>query len=172
MDYEKFLQELDLKLKGYFEEYKDFICCKIGCSSCCEKGDYPLSDVELQYVMKGYIALNNQMKKTVQENIKKMTRGGACPFLVNRKCSIYPYRPIICRVHGLAYLCREKTVKVPYCVNENKNYSAVYTNGEININPINENLDTPCILKDFNYAEIRNLYDWLNHSPGLSRTDG
>ncbi len=131
-----------------------------------------MSDVELQYVIKGYIALDNQMKKTVQENIKKMTRGGVCPFLVNRKCSIYPYRPIICRVHGLAYLCREKTVKVPYCVNENKNYSAVYTNGEININPINENLDTPCILKDFNYAEIRNLYDWLNHSPGLSRTDG
>ena len=174
---ENFYKALDLRLKSYAEIHKNFIRCRLGCSSCCEKGDYPLSDIELQYVMRGYISLDNSVKRVVQENIKNMEKGGACPFLIDKKCCIYPYRPIICRVHGLAYLCGEKTVKVPYCVNENKNYSDVYDNGEININPIKENLDTPEILKTYYTAKnssgfvIKNLYDWLNHSPGIPRTD-
>ena len=171
MDYEIFFNELDLKLNEYFRGYSDFICCKIGCSTCCEKGDYPLSEIELQYMMRGYIELESELKRKVQGNIKIMTRGGRCPFLIDKKCSIYRYRPIICRVHGLAYICKENTVKVPYCVRENKNFAAVYKDGEITINPIKENLDTAEILKSFNYGEIRNLYDWLNHSPDFTRTD-
>lgn len=171
ISYKKFLCDFDSKLEKYFKEHQNFIQCKAGCSNCCKKGDYPVSQLELEYLMQGFIALDNETKKLVQENIKFMKKGGSCPFLINNKCSVYPYRPIICRVHGLAYLCRENTVKVPYCVNENKNYSDVYNNGEINLNPIKENLDTPNILKGFDYGEIRNLYDWLNNSPGLTRTD-
>ena len=111
--------------------------------------------------MQGFIELDNKEKKQVQENLKNIEKGGACPFLLNKQCSIYPYRPIICRVHGIAYLCKEKTVKVPYCVNSGKNYHKVYKDGEININPVLENLDTPQVLKDFDYGEIRNLVDWL-----------
>ena len=29
--------------------------------------------------------------------------------------------------------------------------------------PIEENLDTQSLLKDFEYGEIRNLYDWIIH---------
>lgn len=158
--YKKFLDELDKRLNSYFENHKDFIHCTAGCSGCCEKGDYPISQLELEYLMQGFIALDNETKRTVQENIKSMQKGGQCPFLINKKCSIYPYRPIICRVHGLAYLVGEK-VKVPYCVNDGKNYANVFADGEITINPVLENLDTPSLLKDFDYGEIRNLYDWL-----------
>ena len=122
--------------------------------------------------MQGFASLDNTLKREVQKNIKTIQRGGKCPFLIDKK---YPlrrqrqmcirdsaYRPIICRVHGLAYLCRQNTVKVPYCVNEGKNYSTVYNSGEITINPIAENLDTPNVLKEFEYGEIRNLFDWVN----------
>lgn len=160
--YKKFLEELDKRLNSYFETHKNFIHCKSGCSACCEKGDYPISQLELEYLMQGFISLDNKAKRTVQNNIKSMQQGEKCPFLIERKCSIYPYRPIICRVHGLAYLYKDNTVKVPYCVNENKNYAGIYENGEITINPILENLDTPNVLKDFEYGEIRNIYDWLN----------
>ena len=162
MNYADFLKELDLKLEKYFEDQRTHICCKIGCSSCCEKGDYPASQVELEYLMQGYISLDNETKKIVQENIKNMEKGGACPFLVNKKCSIYSYRPIICRTHGLAYLCGENTVKVPYCVNEGKNFSRVYKDGEIMSEPVKENLDTQHILANYDCGEIRNLYDWIN----------
>ena len=45
-------------------------------------------------------------------------------------------------------------VKVPYCANEGKNYSQVYSNGEFLGEPIKENLD-------LRLGQTRNLYDWL-----------
>lgn len=161
IDYESFLKSFDKKLKIYFEKDAKHICCKSGCSACCETGDYPISQLELEYIMKGFAKLNNDIKRKVQENIKTVKKGGACPFLVEKLCSIYPYRPIICRVHGLAYLCTNNKVKVPYCVNNGKNYSAVYSDESIVIDPVSENLDTPDVLKNFEYGEIRNLYDWI-----------
>ena len=163
MNYENFLETLDKKLAEYFAAHKKYIHCKIGCSSCCEKGDYPLSAIELEYLMRGYIALDSNTKQIVQNNIKTMERGGACPFLTNKKCAVYDYRPIICRVHGLAYLFNDKMVKLPYCVNLGKNYSEVYKDGEIIINPVLENLDTQKILNEVDCGEIRNLYDWIKH---------
>ena len=153
---------MDKRLANYFELHKEHINCSLGCSSCCEIGDYPLSEIELEYMMQGYSRLNDKEKIIVQNNIKNIKRGGACPFLIDKKCSIYPYRPIICRVHGLAYICHNEVVKVPYCAKEGKNYTKVYKNGEIEINPIKENLDTQNLLKEFDYGKIRNLFDWIN----------
>ena len=108
------MSKLDAKLESYFKNQVEYVCCKKGCSACCEKGDYPISEIELKYLMTGYARLENEKKIIVQQNIKKNIKGGACPFLISSECSIYPYRPIICRVHGLAYLCKDNTVKVPY----------------------------------------------------------
>ena len=162
MNYKDFLDNLDKRLEKYFELHQKHIICHIGCSSCCESGDYPLSQLELEYLMQGFAELPNADKIRVQENIKNIKKGGACPFLIDKKCSVYPYRPIICRVHGLAYICHDDVVKVPYCANEGKNYTNVYNDGEIEINPIKENLDTTVLLKDFDFGEIRNLIDWIN----------
>lgn len=161
MDYKDFLVDLDKRLGQYFENHKEHINCCLGCSSCCEAGDYPLSQLELEYLMQGYAKLSDKDKITVQNNIKNIVKGGACPFLIDKKCSVYPFRPIVCRVHGLAYICRDEVVKVPYCANDGKNYTKVYKDGEIEINPVKENLDTQNLLKDFDYGEIRNLIDWI-----------
>lgn len=161
MDYKDFLVDLDKRLNEYFELHREHINCCVGCSSCCETGDYPMSQLELEYLMQGYAKLNDKDKITVQNNIKNIIKGGACPFLIDKKCSVYSFRPIICRVHGLAYLCADEVVKVPYCANEGKNYNKVYKDGEIEINPVKENLDTQNLLKDFNFGEIRNLIDWI-----------
>ena len=160
--YKDFLNKLDARLEVYFKAQSEHICCKKGCSACCEKGDYPLSDLELKYLMQCFSNLDNETKVKVQKNFQSTQKGGQCPFLINSECSIYNYRPIICRVHGLAYLCNEKLAKLPYCSNEGLNFSKVYVDNELLIEPILENLDTQELLKDFDYGEIRNLYDWLN----------
>lgn len=164
MDYSAFLVDLDKRLEKYFKLHKEHINCCVGCSSCCEKGDYPLSRLELEYLMQGYSELTDAVKIQVQTNIKNIKKGEACPFLINTQCCIYPYRPIICRVHGLAYICADNIVKVPYCVKSGKNYADVYKDGEITINPVLENLDTQNILKDMDFGEIRNLVDWLEQT--------
>ena len=161
MNYTDFLKDLDKRLEKYFELHKEHIQCRAGCSSCCEAGDYPLSAIELEYLMQGYVRLTNDDKIIVQNNIKNIVKGGKCPFLINKKCSVYQYRPIVCRTHGLAYICHDKVVKVPFCAKEGKNYTNVYNDGEIAINPIKENLDTQSLLKDFDFGEIRNLIDWI-----------
>ena len=38
----------------------------------------------------------------------------------------------------------------------------VYKNEEFLSEPIQANLDTQSLLKDFDFGEIRNLYEWLN----------
>lgn len=161
MNYKEFLNNLDKRLENYFEQHKEYINCHKGCSFCCEKGDYPISNVELEYLMQGFIQLSDENKIKVQQNIKNIKKGEICPFLINKKCSVYDYRPIICRVHGLAYLCQKSTVKTPYCVKYGKNYANVYNNGQITINPIKENLDTVKLLQNFEGIEIRNLIDWI-----------
>ena len=161
MNYLEFLNNLDNRLKTYYELHCEHINCKTGCSSCCEEGDYPLSQIELEYLMQGYAKLDDDTKRIIQNNIKNIKKGGMCPFLVNKKCSVYTYRPIICRVHGLAYLCNNDVVKVPYCAKNGKNYSKVYKDGEITINPIKENLDTQELINNYDFGEVRNLYDWI-----------
>ena len=91
-----------------------------------------------------------------------MKKGEACPFLINKECSLYKYRPIICRVHGLAYIYKDNNVKLPHCVNEGKNFSKQYKNNYFEGTPINNNLDTEILLEGL-YSEIRNLYDWIKH---------
>lgn len=161
MQYQDFINDLDKQLKQYFELHSEHIHCRLGCSSCCETGDYPLSQKELEFLMQGFINLDDKTKIVVQNNIKNIKKGSVCPFLIDKKCSIYPYRPIICRVHGLAYLCNSEVVKVPFCANEEKNYSKVYKDGEIEINPITENLDTTFLSKKYDLGEVRNLFDWI-----------
>lgn len=162
-NYIEFLKILDSRLEAYFKIQADYLCCKKGCSSCCEKGDYPLSESELKYLMQGYACLDNELKIKVQENIKRIEQGGVCPFLLDKICSIYPYRPIVCRVHGLAYLTKDNIAKVPYCVNEGKNFSSVYESGEITIEPIKENLDTSYLAEKFGLGDVRNLYEWIKN---------
>ncbi len=161
MNYEQFIRELDVKLANYFELHKDYIHCKLGCCSCCEKGDYPLTSIELEYLMQGYIKLDNLTKQIIQQNIKTMKKGGACPFLVDKKCSVYKYRPIICRVHGLAYKYKENELKLPFCANSGLNYASILKNGEVIIDLVFENLDTQNLLKASEYGEMKNLYDWI-----------
>lgn len=161
IDYAGFLKELDIRLKDYFESFGESIKCQKGCSECCEKGDYPLTDIELSYLMRGFMELEPNIKSQVQQNIKNMVRGGVCPFLINHECSVYPNRPIICRTHGLAYFYKDKKVKVPKCVDSGKNFSDVYKDGVFNAQPINANLDTYHLL-DGLYAEMKNMYDWFH----------
>lgn len=169
IDFASYIDVLDKKLSSYFKKYEKYIFCDKGCSYCCEKGDYPISEIEFQYLTEGFLNLDYETRKIIQNNIKKMEEGGCCPFLINKTCSVYSYRPIICRVHGLAYLQKNGMVNVPYCANIGKNFSEVYENGEFLTEPIKENLSTNILLENLykslssnDYPIIKNMYDWLS----------
>ena len=173
--YERFLKDFYKKLKKYFSQQSEHICCKEGCSGCCEIGDYPFTQLEMMYLMEGFKNLPTETKIQVKNNLMAIKKNRfsthlfyKCPFLINKKCSVYKYRGLTCRTFGLAYLIDKKTVKVPECANEGLCYSKVYKDGELVTEPIKENLSLLKITNSqlakshkLEFGESRSLVDWF-----------
>lgn len=138
--YKKYLNNIDATIQEFFERQKPYIYCQKGCSLCCETGEYPISELEFEYMKSGYNKLNENKKNIIQEKInflkeqKKICSERKflheCPFLIEKQCSIYQYRGLICRNHGLMYHTVNKQGKqicsIPHCVNDGLNYSNVF----------------------------------------------
>lgn len=134
--YQIYLQYLEQKIGDAFVEQSPYIFCKKGCSSCCEKGEYPFTEIEFAYLMQGVKELDAYTIEEIEKNIKNIREEKeknttdkfmhACPFLVNKRCSLYNYRGIICRTHGVAFFGKDNQLLVPACVDEGLNYSNVY----------------------------------------------
>lgn len=135
--YELYLKFLEQKLGAFFKEQAPYIFCKEGCSHCCEKGEYPFSEIEFAYLMIGVRTLPPDVIKEIETHIDKIKEEKenyngekafmyACPFLINKRCSLYNFRGIICRTHGLAFFSKENKLLVPACVDLGLNYSNVY----------------------------------------------
>lgn len=133
-NYKQFLKDFDDVLKLLFFTQKQYIKCEKGCSRCCEKGDYPMSQIEFSYLTQGYLSLSIEKRSIVQKNFKKVLEDKKiglcehrCPFLINNECCVYEYRPIICRTFGVCYYDDTKNyVRLPDCVNFDLNYSDFY----------------------------------------------
>lgn len=142
-NYKEYLDKISLSIDKFFEGQKPYVFCKKGCSQCCESGEYPLSELEFNYLMLGYNALDKNQKHIIQKNIDKIKTEKMkhmelsnskflheCPFLIDKKCSVYNYRSLICRTYGLVSFYTDKNDKIfysiPCCVDNGLNYSNVY----------------------------------------------
>lgn len=173
--YEKFLTELDKKLQKYFNEQSEHVKCKEGCSGCCEVGDYPFTQLEMMYLMQGFRALPPIIQDQVRNNLANIKNNRVsthlfyqCPFLINKKCSVYKYRGITCRTFGLAYLCSDNTVKLPECVHNGLCYSDVMDGNILTVEPVKENLSLFDIINSkitakykLDFGQSRSLIDWF-----------
>ncbi len=187
--YEKFIKRFDNILDFLFKKQSKYIKCKLGCSSCCRNGEYPISQLEFFYLTQGFINLPQNKKIIVQQNImnllldkkdwqkkshKKNERyEHTCPFLVNNLCSIYKYRGIVCRTFGLCYYDNVGCyVRLPDCVNTGLNYSEYYDKKTKKLNipnipKVNLRIDKifeSNIAKKYGLkcGEIRPLLEWFN----------
>ena len=178
--YEKFLEKFDEKISKYFCLHKEFIKCKKGCSACCEIGEYPFSRLEAEYLMSGYQKLPKEIQENIKQNISRLREekqknscknfSYCCPFLIEKECSLYKYRGLVCRTFGLAYVC-SGAVRLPECVNFGLNYSENFApkTSEIFLdNPIAEDLRIDKIFSselakkyELEHGEIRRLIDWF-----------
>lgn len=180
--YKLFLKEFDEIINSLFENQKRYINCKKGCSKCCEKGDYPFSQLEFAYLTQGFLSLPPERKIKVQHNIrqyqterkyfKEERYEHQCPFLINGECCVYEYRGIVCRTFGLCYYDDiNGYVKLPDCVHDGLNYSEFYDADTRTLNIQNVpkvNLRIDRVLKsqlaekyELESGEIRAMLDWL-----------
>ena len=136
--YELYLFALNQKLLKFFENQKEYICCKSGCCYCCCDGNYPYTKIEAEYLKFGLQRLSPFLQNQIQQKILKIKKEKLdwnkdiadfiyeCPLLIDNKCSVYSYRGIICRTFGLAYFDKNNKTKVPNCVFKGLNYAKVY----------------------------------------------
>lgn len=129
--YEKFLDSVSGDIDKIFEYQKEYLCCKKGCSYCCKRGDYPISEIEFNYIMIGFDKLDDLTKDIIKQNIEKIksetdTDSYICPFLINNNCSIYNYRPIVCRTFGVLTEDANGNPAFPFCTTLGLNFSKIY----------------------------------------------
>lgn len=194
--YEKYLEIIhERMLEKFFNQQKDYIFCKSGCSLCCEFGQYPFSELEFKYAMIGYNNLSDEIKSLIQKKIKEVKEQQAddnskefayeCPFLIDKMCSIYNYRGIICRTHGLMFYYQdengESKSKAPKCMSIGLNYGNVYDEkaktissemwekSGIETEPVAYNLSLKFLLNNvltkqlaLDFGEEKTLIDWFD----------
>jgi len=77
------------------------ISCPGGCISCCRRFGVPSqTKIETARIRRFLMTAGRPVGQA---------RGTRCPYVSSRGCTIYPVRPFICRLYGVApdYLCQE-----------------------------------------------------------------
>lgn len=106
-----------------------FVCD--GCrDSCCRSRFYHHTIIEYDYLIEGLKTLNSEKLKAVTsrallvvEETARADKNGAavrllCPLNFDELCILYPYRPMICRLHGIPHELQkpgQKPVNGPGC---------------------------------------------------------
>ena len=90
--YYRLRDEVQQQVVALSKQHGDWIHCQKGCSSCCLK--LTVWPVEFYAILNEMKAVN--WPKPVEDNQR------ACGYLDEHgACQMYPFRPIICRTHGL-----------------------------------------------------------------------
>lgn len=84
----KNIQILFSEMDVIYNYINKYTICKKGCNHCCHY-EIMVSDLEVDYI-------NNKVNT---RKINIATESNACPFLKRGICSIYEYRPFMCRRH-------------------------------------------------------------------------
>jgi len=192
-EYYEWIIKLTEQLDKLFESQKEYIKCSSGCSICCQTGYYPITELEFDLMKVGFSELPEEQRIEIQkkslelykERKRFLNNDGdkfdffyPCLFLKEDKCSIYPYRAIICRTHGLIAqndLSKNK-FSLPFCVNDGLNYSNVWDSEKKEIlydkiekiglktKPKSFDIGYEKILKTIghlNPGDIRMLFEWI-----------
>ena len=183
-NYKVFLDILQGDLLAIFEHQKEYVCCKEGCSLCCESGNYPITNLEAEFLKEGYTLLPEELKKEISLKITKLKENPQemyeCPFLINKRCSVYEHRPLICRTFGLIQKQNDGKTVMAFCRELGLNYAKVFDfeTQKIDYEKVKElgykNIPQAYLIglknlmsKDFlgdnklEFGEIKSLIDWL-----------
>jgi hypothetical protein len=142
--YSVFLDRLQLVFENMDRQYAlaadhyGFNCCS-GCrDNCCRTRFYHHTHIEYLFMKIGYRSLDLENRRVLKaraarichaaDKVKKddVTVPPMCPLNVDNLCSLYAYRPMICRLHGIPHELRKPGRQVvfgPGCITFDQLYS-------------------------------------------------
>lgn len=74
------------------------VACKMGCAYCCHQA-IDISRLEAEYIGEKSGVIPARLGEVVPRDPRTFSEQTPCPFLKKNVCSIYEYRPLICRIH-------------------------------------------------------------------------
>lgn len=96
---------MDHKYRQVSDQY-GFHCqgCK---DNCCRTTFYHHTILEYLYLLEGYVHLSEELRATILKQAQTVSlhppEGHFCPLCREGSCLLYAYRPMICRLHGIAH---------------------------------------------------------------------
>lgn len=123
INYRDFILKIDVTINDIKAEYHDDINCRESCCDCCNNV-FNISIIEGYYLQQGFKELSPDVKDKVINNILNIKAAIEnnpenketikCPLLSEQKCTLYNFRPIVCRTFGYPML-EERTGQIATC---------------------------------------------------------
>jgi hypothetical protein len=138
MDYRRLVARVDRKVHRIRRKYRVHIACHKGCACGCRN----LSILPIEA-----LSLSGALK-ILPEPVSATIRGRAaavsfwdCPLLIEGACSLYAFRPIICRTHGYPLLTHyQGQPSIGSCRHNFQNIPSIPTDAVIDLGKINGTL--------------------------------
>lgn len=135
-DYRRLVEKVDALCNHITREHTKDITCHKGCSGCClHISIFWVEAINLA------AALSTMPQDTIAQirSMAKTAQGSAtCPLLHNHICQLYPYRPLICRTHGLPIIvARNGECIVDFCPNNFQETTSLSGNSIIDLERLN-----------------------------------
>ena len=140
MNYRSLLTGVDRLLEGIRRRYSDQIVCHKGCDCGCRNlSVFPVEALSL-------LSAVQDLPEKTSAKIRQRAASASfwdCPLLENRACSMYAFRPVICRTHGFPLETHYKGwPSIGYCRQNFKNMPSIPNDAVIDLDNINRTLRT------------------------------
>ena len=131
-DFFRRLKELFAAMdEGYIRAVKHYQFQCDGCTdNCCLTHFHHHTNLEYHYLARGYMSLSPSQKDEILDKAREVCRETdaadekgwpvrlMCPLNKDGLCTLYPYRPMICRLHGIPHELQKpghEVIHVPGC---------------------------------------------------------
>lgn len=112
--YQKLLDDIEILTKTLHNRFTKQITCHLGCTACCYQ-QLTLSQVEVGFISVAIKKLplekQKKIKLAAQAILENTAQTDACAMLDGLGCSIYEFRPVICRTHGFPISFQDEETK-------------------------------------------------------------
>lgn len=110
---EQLFAELDAKIARFTDA--SGLRCVDGCGECCNKKD--IEATVLEFLPLAAHLWKNGKALSVLEKLENEYVSDTCVFFLNDRCSVYPFRGLICRLFGFSFVTgKDGKKKLSTCV--------------------------------------------------------
>lgn len=138
-DYHALLVQVDQLGGRVQQKYAAHIACKKGCDLCCRNlSIFPVEALSLVLALQH---LPSAMQQRIHQKAATAISDMSCPLLDDQVCTLYAFRPIICRTHGLPLrTVYNRRQSIGFCQHNFRNLATIPDDAIINLDPINRTL--------------------------------